>query len=236
MQQLDIGKLQAFLGSEVMNSGCSLYLPRFLGEVKLTPDPSTISPLEYAGGTFSERDAKAALYVTSILGHVLETDKIHLEEASGFAPVAGFPHKTAFLFGSRSNKVTRWATENLPTRKFFSFEFGAHWKIKCEDGSVFSTPDPSKLAKGLYASQTDYGVVSRLSHPASGEQVFVIAGLGSRATEGCGYYFSQHWQQLFQGYGENDFALVLKFKPPLDPRKCEPVAWFGSELTPFSFG
>jgi hypothetical protein len=235
MQQQELNNLQKFLGPEAMNSGCSLYLPKFLGEVKLTPAPNSMSPLGYAGGTFSERDTKAALYITSVLGHVLESDKIQMEEAAEFAPVVGLPHETAFLFGSRSNQVTVWATENLPTRKFFKFEFGSEWKIICEDQRVFSTPDPSKLPRSSYASQNDYGVVARLSHSLTGEKVFVIAGLGSRATEGCGYYFSQHWQELFQKYGENDFAMVLKFNPPLDPRKCEPVAWFGDEALTFSF-
>jgi hypothetical protein len=229
MQQQDMTNLQKFLGSEAMASGCALYLPRFLGEVNLSTAPGSTVSLQYTGGTFSERDSKAALYITSVLGHVLESDQIKMEEASEFAPVVGLPHKTAFLFGSRSNQITVWATENLPIRKFFRFQFGPDWKIICEDQREFSTSDPSKLTKDSYASQLDYGVVARLSQATAGEKVFVIAGLGSRATEGCGYYFSRHWRELFQKYGENDFALVLKFQPPLDPRKCEPVAWFGDE-------
>jgi hypothetical protein len=125
--------------------------------------------------------------------------------------------------------VTRWATENLPESKFFEFKFGEHWQIKCKDGSVYSIPDPSKLEPGAYANQTDYGVVSRLSVPGTGERLFVVAGLGSRATEGCGHYFSHHWRELFQQYGKDDFAVVLKFSPPLDPASYEPVAWFGEE-------
>src|SRR6185312_1603813 len=176
MQRSEISELQTFLGPEILSYGCSLYLPRFLGEVELIPDPSSRSPLLYAGGTFSERDAKAAFYITSVLGQVLDTDKIKLEEASEFTPDLGMSQKTAFVFGSRSNQVTRWATDKLPTGGFFKFHFEDRWKIECEDGRVFSVPDPSALEKDSYVNQTDYGVVSRLSLPESGDRLFVIAG------------------------------------------------------------
>lgn len=234
MEYSEINELQTFLGPEVLNSGCNLYLPKFLGDVELTPDPGSPSPLQYAGGTFSERDAKAAFYITSILGHVLDSDQIRLEEASKFSPTSVTMQKTAFVFGSRSNQVTMWATDKLPTGKFCKFEFDHHWRIRCADGRVFSVSDPSKLETGAYLNQTDYGVISRLSVPGSGDRLFVIAGLGSRATEGCGYYFSRHWRQLFEKYGENDFAMILQFSPPLDATKSEPIAWFGDEVPAFS--
>ncbi len=227
MQFTEISDLQTFLGPQILNSGCSLYLPRFLGDVQLTPDPNSPSPLQYAGGTFSERDAKAAFYITSVLGRILDSDQISLEEASNFTP--GPVLKTAFVFGSRSNQVTMWATDSQPTGKFFKFDFGEQWQIRCEDGSVFSIPDPSKLEKGSYLTQTDYGVVSRLSLPGTSDGLFVIAGLGSRATEGCGYYFSRHWRELFEKYGEHDFAVILRFAPPLEATNSEPIAWFGDE-------
>jgi hypothetical protein len=71
--------------------------------------------------------------------------------------------------------------------------------------------------------QTDYGVVARFRGMRN--RLFVIAGLGSRATEGCGYYFSHHWLALSKRFQEDDFAVVLRFPPPLDPVHCEPVAW-----------
>lgn len=228
---MDTANLQTFLGPEVLTSGCSLYLPKFAGMVHLADDSIPPVSFSYPGGTFSERDTKAALYITSVLGHILESDKIEVKETSGFVPTAGLPDKTAFLIGSRSNEVTIWATEHLPTRKFFTFRFGANWEIVAEDETIFSTPDPSTLSRDAYGNQTDYGVVARISDSAGEEQVFVIAGLGSRATEGCGYYFSRHWQELSKKYGSNDFAVILKFTPPLDPTRCEPVAWFGDEIT-----
>jgi hypothetical protein len=229
MEYSEINDLQAFLGAGILNSGCGLYLPRFSGKVALAAGPSAPLPLQYAGGTYSERDAKAAFYITLVLGHILGSDKIQIEEASDFTPGSGLAHKTAFLFGSRSNQVTIWATENLPTHKFFSFNFGDMWQIKCSNGSIYEIPDPSKLEQGAYTGQTDYGVIGRLSAPENGEHFFVIAGLGSRATEGCGHYFSHHWRELFQRFADKDFAVILKFSPPLDPQKYEPIEWFGDE-------
>lgn len=230
MENNEINELQSFLGAGVLNSGCGLYLPRFSGRVNLATSTSAPSPLQYAGGTYSERDTKAAFYITSVLGHILDSDKIQLEEVSDFTPDSGLAHKTAFLFGSRSNQVTIWATESLPTSRFFKFEFGDMWRIQCTDGSVYETPDPSKLEQAAYTNQTDYGVICRLSVPETAEPLFVIAGLGSRATEGCGHCFSHHWRELFQRFGNNDFAVVLEFSPPLDPEKYKPIAWFGDKV------
>ena len=230
MQYSDTNELQEFLGADILNYGCSLYLPKFFGGGTLKTDSRSPQSLEYAGSTYSERDAKAAFHITSVLGHILDLDKIKLEDISDVMPGLDQTHKTAFLFGSRSNKLTIWATENLPTNDFFKFSFGDRWEIRCKDGSVYSIPDPSKLDRGQYTDETDYGVVSRLSIPNSKERLFVIAGLGSRATEGCGYYFSNHWQELFQRFGNNDFAVILKFTPPLTPENHEPIAWFGDSV------
>jgi len=227
MEYSNTNELQEFLGANILNHGCNLYLPRFLGEVVSTTSSSAALPLQYPGGTYSERDAKAAFHITSVLGQVLDSGKISFENISDFTPSFDLLHKTAFLFGSRSNNLTIWATENIPANKFFKFVFGDTWEIQCENGKTYSMPDPSKLDRGQYTNQTDYGVISKLSVPGSEEHLFVIAGLGSRATEGCGYYFSNHWQKLFQRFGNNDFAVILKFSPPLAPEKHKPIAWFG---------
>jgi hypothetical protein len=230
MDYSKINELQEFLGANILTHGCNLYLPKFQGKVVSTTGSGGALPLQYPGGTYSERDAKAALHITSVLGQVLDSDKINLENTSEFTPSFDLFHKTAFLFGSRSNNLTIWATQNLPANKFFKFVFGDRWEIQCENGPTYSLPDPSKLERGEYANQTDYGVISRLTVPESNERLYVIAGLGSRATEGCGYYFSNHWRELFQKYGSNDFAVILKFSPPLDPEKHKSIAWFGDTV------
>jgi len=223
MNSNDIETLKKFLGEGALGKGCSLYLPKFSGKVELKSDKDTASPLKYAGDTFSERDVRSAHYVTTVLGHVLDTNQIQVKEPATFSENGA---QMSFLFGSRSNLATQWAVEHLLERKLFSLEFGAEWRIKCEDGKVFSLTDPSQLDRGAYESKNDYGVIGRRNRPEG--SVFMIAGLGGRATEGCGYYFSLHWKDLYERYKDKDFAVVLSFAPPIDPKNAEPVAWYGN--------
>jgi hypothetical protein len=210
-------KLKHFLST----STAWLVLPHFAGTVALENDSS--SPLSYQGRTYSDRDARAALYVTSLLGQVLDSERIRFGEEKSFAEtdVAG---KTYFLFGSRSNRATRRILGKVSS-KLFRFQFGANWEIHSAEGSVYSLPDPSRLDREAYTGKTDYGVVARLSLPSSATSVFLFAGLGSRATEGCGYYFSRNWQDLSERFEESDFAVILKFPPPLTPDRFEAVEW-----------
>jgi hypothetical protein len=223
----EITTLKKFLGDAILQKGCGLYLPKFSGPVELKSDQNSPVPLVYPGNTFSDRDAKSALHVSSLLGHVLDPDKIQLKDATSFS-TNGTP-QTFFLFGSRSNQATMWVIDQLATRKLFRFNFGAEWQIICEDKKVFSIHDPSQLGRGEYEDKTDWGVVGRLS----GQQgtAFVIAGLGGRATEGCGLYFSLNWQELYNRYKKKDFAVVLKFPPPIDPNNFETVAWYGNGIS-----
>ena len=223
MNPNDIPILKSFLGDTVLTKGCGLYLPKFSGPVELKSDQNAPAPLVYPGYTFSDRDAKSALHVASLLGHILDPDKISLKEASNFSPNGSA--QTVFLFGSRSNQATMWAVQNLGKRKLFRFQFGLDWQIIGEGHEVFSIPDPSQLARGEYASRTDWGVVGRLSGPQG--TAFVFAGLGGRATEGCGRYFALNWRELYDRYKDKDFAVILKFTPPVDPNNYEAVSWYG---------
>jgi hypothetical protein len=51
--------------------------------------------------------------------------------------------------------------------------------------------------------------------------VFIIAGLGGRATEGCGYFFLRNWNDLFKKFGRSDFAVILKFPSPFALERSE---------------
>lgn len=222
MHSDDIATLKKFLGEGSLGKGCGLYLPKFSGQVKLKSEKDTASPLTYAGDTFSERDVRSAHYITTILGRVLDTNQIQVREPATFATDAA---QTSFLFGSRSNSATQWAVGHLSKGKLFGLEFDDEWRIRCNDGKVFALADPSRLDRGAYESKNDYGVICRLNRP--GGSVFMIVGLGGRATEGCGYYFSLHWKELYERYKDRDFAVVLSFAPPIDPKQSTPVAWYG---------
>jgi hypothetical protein len=177
--------------------------------------------LRYPGRAFADRDARAAFYVTSILSRAVDCNNIRWEEAATYTP--GQPG-TVFLFGSRSNQATQWATGPSNLGKFIQFDFGRQWSIRARN-DVFSLSAPDKLSREQYEQKTDYGVIGRF-WGIDGSAVFLIAGLGSRATEGCGYYLAKRWKELATRFPTVDFAVVLKFDPPIDPRRGEEIAAF----------
>ncbi len=205
--------LRGFLGAASPETTFELVLPQFKGGVVVDEGP----PLTYRGPTFAQRDSRAAFHVQTLLSRVTDPDNIHLRSAPADLPATG----TAFFFGSRSNVHTvSLLTAQRPG--LFQFEFDDQWKIYCS-GKVFSLPDPSRLRADDYQNSDDYGVIARLKG-AFGRPVFVIAGLGGRATEACGSYFVKNWTALFKNFGQSDFAIVLNFPPPFDPDHNEVVA------------
>jgi hypothetical protein len=223
---VDESALRRFVGDDVAQNGCLFYLPEFCGNALLNSS-GAVPPLQYSGRTFSERDARAAFYVSAMLSYVVDPDRIHLEATVTFEPARGLS-QSAFLFGSRSNAVTLWALRTRAPRKFFDFAFGPFWQILCADGRVFSIPDPSINSATAYAAHTDYGIIEKFHDSIAGVDVFVIAGLGSRATEGCGYYLAHYWRALYQRFGTDGFGVVLEFPPPVEPKLSKPVVWLGS--------
>lgn len=219
----DHDALRSFLGTVATQEECVLYLPQFRGNVQLESDDAQ-SALRYPGTTFTDHDARAAFYVGSIISRILDTERIEFRQATAFNSNQGLTHP-AFLFGSRSNAVTRWVLDNRAPR-FVRFEFGDIWRIRCQNQDVFEVPDPSKLDQASYGTITDYGVIERFSDPVTSLHTFVIAGLGSRATEGCGYFVSRYWPTLLQSFGNQDFAVVLEFPPPVDPTRSRQIRSF----------
>ena len=237
MTAIETRKLRRFFGLDGTGEECRLYLPIFRGPVSLEtgagsphlarePALPPGAALRYPGHTFADRDAKAASYVSSVLSRALELDHIRWEEAGAFIPGSS---GTAILFGSRSNRGAEWATGESALGRFFRFEFGTDWSITCANGKVFSLPAPNTLSRDEYEKQTDYGVIGRFQDAGTQAHVFLIAGLGSRATEGCGLYLARHWKELAQKFRGKDFAVVLKFPPPIDPKKSRGVVAFDDD-------
>jgi hypothetical protein len=231
MTATETHQLRQFFGLDGVGEKCRLYLPTFSGPVKVetgssgpvqTAKPARSTALRYPGHTFADRDAKAAFYVTSILSRAVESDNIQWEDAGTYAPGQS---GTAFVFGSRSNQAAEWVTADSAFGRFFRFEFGREWSIRAGD-RVFSLPAPDRLTREEYEQETDYGVIGRLLGSATEGQLFLIAGLGSRATEGCAYYLTREWENLARRFWGKDFAVILKFPPPINPRQSEEVAAF----------
>lgn len=209
--------LRDFLGVGTRTDGYRLVLPHFRGSGAIDSDGSE-PPLVYRGPMFAERDARAAFHIRTLLEDVVDPNRIAIEPADQSHRVVDGP---AFLFGSRSNVV---ALESLRRQPYplVDFEFGQNWTIRC-GGMAFSMADPSTTDRVAYEAATDYGVVARLENGAKGP-LFLIAGLGGRATEASAYYLLKNWSMLAQKFGERPFALVLEFPAPFDRNRVNKVA------------
>jgi hypothetical protein len=209
-------QLRAFLGAATGSRRFRLLLPEFGGPSRLNSVPSDLT-FQYRGTTFAERDTRAASCVQNLLDQVVEIGNVTMEPAG-----TQFENQDiAFLFGSRSNRAAQFFLEQLPN-PLFELQFAAEWTIICNQ-QRFSLPDPTVTAAVQYETSDDYGVIARVQSASPGP-VFIIAGLGGRATEGCGVYFRDHWEELNSQFPNGDFAVVLKFSAPFDVHRAEQVA------------
>jgi hypothetical protein len=215
-------RLAQFLTLSRESRRCVLYLPPFRGDALLDSGRAQASPLHYPGKTYSHRDARAALYVSSLVSRILDPENISVEDATAESTLPG-SGEVAFLFGSRSNVLTQRAAEASELRRLFRFDFGTLWTIEF-GGAIFAIPDPSQLDENSYRLQTDYGLIVRYFDPAKHAAIFILAGLGDCATEGCGYFLARNWEALSERFHERDFALLLKFPPPTDPKRFQVAA------------
>jgi hypothetical protein len=198
---------------------CGLYLPRFTDARIELGSPS--SKLRYPGGVFADRDTKAAMQVFGLVANVVAPERVRIQDAHDLVDLPRFPG--GFLIGSKSNPVIPLFETWFGPERAFKFEFDHDWAIVWEHSDRYSMPDPSRLGRDEYSSQTDYGIVARLTNSKRRKAAFVLAGLGGRATEGCGIYLAKHWKQLFAKYGNSDFCVLLKFPPPINPTRSKVV-------------
>jgi hypothetical protein len=215
-----------FLAPNHPLSGIDFCLPRFAGNH---------NPLHLAGAkgdqfsypslAIAERDARSAMHVIGLLGCAPEISN----DLQFRTPEEFDDHqqgdRVRVLFGSRSNHALQSLMKESGLGELVKFEFGDEWAIVGQDSRRFSIPDPSRLDRKEYESSTDYGVVARVSDQGK-HSVFLVAGLGGRATEGSGLFLRERWNKLQGKFGDSDFAVVLEFSPPVDPRRFEPVAWY----------
>lgn len=216
-----------FLAPNHHLSGIDFCLPRFAGN-RSSPLRLAVAQGDqfgYPSLALAERDARSAMHVISLLGCAPEISsdlQFRTPEEFGDHPQ---DDRVRVLFGSRSNHALRSLMEESQLGELVKFEFGEEWAIVGQDGRRFSISDPSKLDRLRYENSTDYGVVARVSDQER-RSVFLVAGLGGRATEGSGLFLRQRWDELQGKFGNSDFAVVLEFPPPVDPNRFEPVAWY----------
>lgn len=186
-----------------------LFLPTFRdGNV----DVPGFVQLEYPGGLFSARDTRAAIEVAAFLIQTVSPDDIVVRYADDYFDSAQHS-PLSFVFGSRSNELTHHLMTASNASRLFELEYGDVWRLVWHDGLVCELSNPSRLAAGQYARVPDYGVVAKVSDPVYGRRAILIAGLGSRGTEGSALYLRKNWQHIQDEFNQHDFALLLQFEP-----------------------
>jgi len=212
-EQLRRNNLNAFLSSET-ESKFALLLPTFrlgvpLGEKEATAPEDGL--YRFPGETFARSDAESALYIRQLLGEIAPPESISIySQVEGVKPE--YTHH--FLFGSKSNPKVSGVLNAFSKKLSFDYAAGPQkktWVLKdIEFGHEYSIEAPNKLGN-KYSETVDYGVIQKIKRDS--KVFFLIAGLGSRATKGCGYYLLQNWPQHV---AEDEFAILLRFPASLD--------------------
>jgi hypothetical protein len=201
--------LETFLRADT-KSRFALVLPSFfLGRPAEKGQPAIPDDKEYRfpGETFAVADARSAQSVIDLLSPIVRPEQIGVHSLR-----EGFPknHTHYFLFGSKSNEIADEIRREFSSQ--FEFDYGEEWILhdKTYD-QKYRIKAPHRQSERPYVASPDYGVIQRFQ--ADNRVYFILAGLGSRATEGCGYYLSHHWQEHVI---DTDFTVILKFPAFVD--------------------
>jgi len=172
---------------------------------------------EYPSYALAERDVRSANHVQRLAADAgAEIAFISPDElANEIRQKSWIGMSSTIVFGSRSNTALAEVLGHSPLGRMVSFEFAKQWTIRTKDGATYGMSDPSQMSRDAYAATTDYGIIGRAT--ASGRSHFIVAGLGGRATEGCGLYLQRNWAMLAERAVGRPFVALLRFDPPVDP-------------------
>jgi len=232
-KEFERNRIAAFFHSS-SKSSCVHLLPQFiLGLRGKAGEDANRKGLKgkqpyYRGATFATADVNAALPLMKLLSHVVPEERIRL--ASNMEVDLGKVGESHwFIFGSESSNVLKGVLER--SKPSFEFEWAppnqrGYWLIRdLENENCYRVRTPTDLDIEAFNAQTDYGVVQKIVDPANDRVYFLIAGLGSRATQGCGKYLAERWEDLLHEFGQEEFGIVLRFPGNLgltaerEPRK-----------------
>jgi hypothetical protein len=223
--QFERNRLAALL-SMTEDSSCALLLPSWImGLPGKAGEAANLKGLEgdqyyYRGPTFATADVSSAWSIANLVGSVLPPDKIQLRSNHDVGNVIA-SHR--FVFGSQSSGILAGVLELFEPE--FSFDYKpadapGYWVIRDQkNGNCYEIQKPNDLDYETYLGTTDYGVIQKFTDKTSQRVYFLIAGLGSRATEGCGYFLRDHWEELLREFGNQDFGIVVKFPQNLGPQE-----------------
>lgn len=217
-------RLAAFL-SMTDDSRCALLLPDWImglpGKAGKEANRKGLKGGQpyYRGPTFATADINAAWAIADLVRVVLTPDNVQILSNEHVSSVAA-SHR--FVFGSQSSGILAGVLELFESEFEFDYDPAdapGHWVIRDKDtGNCYEIQKPNDLDSDDFLGTTDYGVIQKFTETASKRVYFMIAGLGSRATEGCGYYLRDHWAELLHEFGGEDFGIVVTFPQHLGPQ------------------
>ena len=183
-------------------------LPASPHEIQVTVEPP--ETFVFPGDTHARDDVEAAWDIIGLLTRVARPSEIGFYKSTNQQDVTHW-----FLFGSRSNSIVASLLENYSPRFGFRYTNTEWFLDELDDkGHIIEPtnkiPAPHSLGAKDYANQDDLGIIEKITDE-SGRVFLIIAGLGSRATRGCGRYLAAHWEDLVTQFGAQDFGIMLRF-------------------------
>lgn len=212
----EANRLKAFLSADESSSYSLLLASFYLGHPAEKGQPAIPKELDggYPGETLAIEDTRSAVSIMGMLTAVTSPQRITICSSTD-KPNPDTTHY--FVFGSRSNPIMESIQKGYQDRfkQSLRFEYtDTGWYVHDNDYNhrYAVEPPPKSLTVHQYRMADDYGVIQKVV--VSGQRIyFIVAGLGSRATEGCGWYLARHWQDHL---AEKEFTIILKFPGGLD--------------------
>lgn len=234
-EEFERNRLKCLLSHEINGSRYGIVMGRFAmgvnleGQGSMTADPRgtytlpasptpisvTVNPPEtyvFSGDTYAREDVESAADVLGLVLRVAHPSDVGFyKSAEDHSAVSHW-----FLFGSRSNKIVASVLQNYSPR--FNFRYTeAAWFLEELDaeGKVIEPINritaPNHLDWQQYEQHEDLGIIEKITDADNKRVFLIIAGLGSRATRGCGWYLARRWENIVNQVGGNDFGIILHF-------------------------
>lgn len=140
---------------------------------------------------FADADVQAATDFTNLLGQVGKRENIS--------------------FRSIREDWDLWSENVISIGGSFKtdriFELANPRLVELVNNAAFRFTDSDNLFQGIDGN--DYGLIYRITHPATGNICIVLMGLGIRGTEAAGYFFRTQASVLGKLFGGRDFAFLV---------------------------
>lgn len=187
---------------------CFFVMSCFRGSKTAYPNPAF--DLTFEGDTVSPEDAKASMWLASLVTKIRTFTNLQLITTSDFR------HKESSnllsIGSSLTNDASRFALDDKELDAPVRFHRSAdsyciecrrcehQWSAKAIGEKVYVPGDRTR---------PDYGVVVKSLHGS--RTILTVAGLGPVGTQGAAYYLLEHWEDLWRWYQGRPFGIVLEF-------------------------